>query len=749
MIERLWIKRASAMWSIDGVRLTMRHLKDISDDEMILAIEKYRNLLKRQSYREENAGLCESFRFFGGISFVKLGSMAFTDDFNEMFRYYARAAVIRWAESEYIIRSKELGAHFVFEEMLRCENDPIHYDYTYIFDEVPGSRRYQEILESEFSAFWSERIEKQMLGGLDLKDITRKIGLLRCAEYAALTDRQTMEAYLRGIAHTFTDRREQISLSKLFGNVYGGTRTSSKLIPCSFDQMMRRVANEEFQLQYEKFPAENHLQLDVHSDQWVLYAQHGPTLRFNKMDFTVIRSASLRMEVKYYLKQRFSGFIQIKDRFLTAVAYGVNFLSSHNRRIHFFSDISECDVKALHIALENRSDEPGEKQWAFSNTMSIFSAMQTVTDYLMGGLRDENIKSPVPQSNPFRAFVFHNSKDYIKNTLIIPESVMNEMDRHMYELCGEYRLLYQILSQTGIRTKEAVFLEDNCLEKTSYDGIFNLRYIPYKVIAARRRHGREDHRRIMITGELAGEIAAQAAKTEALRKEYGLPYIFIDKRKNFKASMINPEYFLVKLDQIAKRYDLRDENGALWHFTARQYRKTLAVTLIENGGTMEELAYLLGHLSPSTSAAYYADVRKKKLAEMNTAFFKTKFELMLSDKQLSRFSEEERRALYVDFYLESRRVEFGHCLKKLSEGGCTSRNSLVNCVNCKNLCTGVRYLPYWRQLHTEQAERLNALLSVYHANGISEYENFPEYKQEKALATGYAGIVRALEGGEA
>ena len=81
MIERLWIKRASAMWSIDGVRLTMRHRTDISDDEMTAAIEKYRNLLKRQSFQKGNAGLCDSFRFFGGISFVKLGSMAFTDDF--------------------------------------------------------------------------------------------------------------------------------------------------------------------------------------------------------------------------------------------------------------------------------------------------------------------------------------------------------------------------------------------------------------------------------------------------------------------------------------------------------------------------------------------------------------------------------------------------------------------------------------------------------------------------------------------
>jgi integrase len=749
MIERLWTKLASAMWRIDSVQLVMPYRLNVSDSDTAAAIEQYRALLKSQSYRAGNAGLCDCFRFFGGISFAKLGSMAFTTDFTEMFRYYAKIAITRWAESVNIIQSKELGVHFVFEEMLCCENDPIHYSYMYIFDGMPGSRRYQEILELEFSLFWSEKIREQMRQGTNLVDITRKIGLLRCAKYAVLADRQAAEDYLRGMAHGFTARREQISLSKLFLGVYGVIKTSSKLLSCSFDQMMRRIADEEFHLQYEKFPTENHLQTDVRSDEWILYAKHGPTLRFNKMDFTVIHSASLRMEVKYYLKQRFSGSIQIRDRFLSTVAYGVNFLSNYNERIHFFSDIDECDAKALHIALENRNEAQGEKRRAFSNTMRIFSDMQTVMDYLMGSLRDENIKSPIPKSNPFKAFVFHNSKDYIRNTPIIPEYAMDKMDEHVYELNDEYRLLYQILSQTGMRTKEAVFLESDCLEATNYDGVFNLRYIPYKVLAARRRHGKEDHHRVMITRELAGEIAAQVAKTEALRKEHGLPYIFITKRKSFKASMINPKYFLIKLDQIAQRYDFRDEDGELWHFTARQYRKTLAVTLIENGGTMEELAYLLGHLSSSTSAAYYADVRKKKLAEMNTAFFKARFELLLSGEQLARFSEEERRALYVDFCLDSRRVEFGHCLKKLSEGGCASRSSLVNCVNCKNLCTGVKYLPYWHELHTEQEKRLNDLLSIYKTNGISGYEDFTEYKQEKTLLSGYVGILSALEGGEA
>jgi len=250
---------------------------------------------------------------------------------------------------------------------------------------------------------------------------------------------------------------------------------------------------------------------------------------------------------------------------------------------------------------------------------------------------------------------------------------------------------------------------------------------------------------IIISAELAGEIIRYARKTSLLRSEHGLPYIFLSKRENFRASMINPSDFLVKLDALAEKYDLRDDDGETWHFTARQYRKTLAVTLIENGGTVEELAYLLGHLSYSTACQYYAEVRKKKLAEMNAGFFKHKFELLLSPEQLSQFNEEERHLLYVDFCLNTRRVEFGHCIKKLADGGCNSRGSLVNCVNCKNLCTGIKYLPYWKPLLQEQEKIVDELLRIYWQNGISGYHDFKEYRQEQNLLDGYRSIVAAIE----
>jgi integrase len=744
VIKLLGIKQAAALWEVDGVQLTMPHRTNVSETDTLRAIERYRNILRNDEYLAGNGGLCGSFRFFGGVSFAKLGALAFTADFDRMFAHFSEIAVRRWAEGANSIKSKEVGIHFVFAEMLRCESDPITYKFMYIFDGVLDSGKYPQFLEGAFARFWTEKIIAVMRTDASLAQITAKIGILRCAKYVAALDRSEIDRYLEASAREFTNRRERISLSKLYGTVFGAQRTEQKLVDNAFDAAVRRIADEEYRLQYDKFPAENHMQTDVGRDVWIFYAKHGPALCYNRLDFSFIESPSLRMEVKYYLKHRFSGAVQIKDRFLTLAATGCNYLSAHDSRIHYFSDIDELDARAFYIALENRTDKK-----AFSGTMAVFSAMKSIMEYLMGTHRDEQLKSPMPHSNPFKTIKFHNSKDYSENTPIIPELVMAEMDRHIGELDGEYRLLYCLLSETGMRAKEAVFLEADCIQPSRYDGMFSLSYVPYKVLSARRRNGLDDRHRVFITKELAAEVTEQTEKTAQLRAEYGLPYIFVTKRDNHKATMLNYSYFLVKLDQIAERHGIRGDNGGVWHFTARQYRKTRAVELIENGGSIEELSLLLGHLSRSTSAQYYADVRKRRLAEMNTGFFKARFGLRLSGEQLSRFTEAERRALYVDFCLGSRRVELGQCLKKLHEGLCTSRSSLVHCVNCRNLCTGVRYLPYWKELQSEQQRRVTALLAAYAANAIMDYDEFLEYRQENSLLSAYTAVIAALEGGGA
>jgi hypothetical protein len=252
----------------------------------------------------------------------------------------------------------------------------------------------------------------------------------------------------------------------------------------------------------------------------------------------------------------------------------------------------------------------------------------------------------------------------------------------------------------------------------------------------------------MITKTLAENLTRHINSTTVLREIKKTSYIFFSQNSELTKAVISPATFISKVRNIIEKYDIRDENGMLWHLTIRQFRKTIAVTLIENGATTAELAYWLGHLNIRTAAKYYAEVRKMKLAEFNTKFFKEKFELIISQEQLDAYTEEERRLLYIDFRLEQRRVELGYCLIKIADGRCPNRNSIYNCVNCKNLCTGKKYLPYWNELLSQQKEIIEGLVCTYRTNDIEGYIDFAEYKQELHLFKGYENIVTAItEGG--
>ena len=209
--------------------------------------------------------------------------------------------------------------------------------------------------------------------------------------------------------------------------------------------------------------------------------------------------------------------------------------------------------------------------------------------------------------------------------------------------------------------------------------------------------------------------------------------------------MLNTPYFIVKINDLIKKHNICDDSGLLWKFTSRQCRKTIAVNMIENGARVEEIVYQLGHLNFNTAMKYYAEIRSKKLLEMNTEFFRKKFETDIGSEQLSRFTEEERKLLYVDMCLGHRRVEFGFCIKK-SCGVCRHADIMRHCVTCPNLCTGKRYLPHWQRLLDFERGALEKMIDVYSSESIVDYSGFIEFKQQNSLVSAYHGIVERLTG---
>lgn len=73
------------------------------------------------------------------------------------------------------------------------------------------------------------------------------------------------------------------------------------------------------------------------------------------------------------------------------------------------------------------------------------------------------------------------------------------------------------------------------------------------------------------------------------------------------------------------------------------------------------------------------------------------------------------------------------------------RSRSVHCANCPHLCTGIKYLPFWKELLQAQEERVQEIIKGYHRAEIADYEEYIEYRQEKQLLVAYRNIVETIE----
>lgn len=590
------------------------------------------------------------------------------------------------------------------------------------------------------------RIKAAMESSISLAEIAQETNVSKIIEYM-LEDRPLLERYLISMAATLSQQRQQISCRLLILAVFHCEKSKLSLYNKNFLALLTITIDREREIQKRVFIAQNHLQADIRSDVWKIYEKYGDILRLKTINFLSIRCHSLRHEMKYYLRYMFECAGKVNVPLFACQYMALNALVEVNPRIKFFADITEADAKSLLLFLENTHTQKSETPLSQYYIAKAMNSVKRVIAYLMGSMRDSEIRAPRPHMNPFDSFTFRNLREYNTSTSAISEDVIEQINNYSEELPPLHKLLYDIFAGTGLRLKEVFFLEADCIEPSRYAGICQLKFKPHKVLAARRRHGAGDYHRIMIPQALADKISSYIDDTSPIRESCGSSYIFLSQRPGYSTAVMDSLPFIKSVRGIIEKYDIRDEDGELWHFTSRQFRKTIAVTLIENGATTAELAYWLGHMCSDTAAKYYAEVRKMKLAGLNTKFYREKFDLILSGEQLETYTEEERRLLYVDFRLEKRRVELGFCLIKAADGPCPNRSSLYNCVNCKNLCTGKKYLSYWDELLTQQKAVFEKLIACYHANSIKNYTDFAEYKQELCLLNGYENIVSAIKEG--
>jgi len=428
----------------------------------------------------------------------------------------------------------------------------------------------------------------------------------------------------------------------------------------------------------------------------------------------------------------------------TTTMIGIRALCEINPNIRRFSDIRKTDIRALKTYLETTATTKKGKSLSISTIARVFIYLRDITDFLIEhyqklAQKDKRYLKYIPKHNFFKDFRISNIDNMMENTITIPDVVMDALNEHKNELNATYRLMFDIFNWTGLRAKDVELLEAGCVNYDEENDFWYITATQYKSEKAFVKKGLPPKRIIAIPYNIAKRIKIQEDSTQRIREKYGTPYIFIKETSGYghEFSIIRASNMAKAVNKIIKKHHITDDTGALWRFTTRQSRKTLAVKLISNGATMQEVATALGHLWVETAAAYYAEVERMKVAEMNTEFFYKKFEVLFGEEQLARFNEQERKQLYVEFCLSFRLVELGMCSKHISQGVCNK----LECATCNNLCTGPAYLEQWNKMYDEQQNLLNAMLEVYRQNNDSNYENYHEYQRVLRLRDSYKDVI--------
>ena len=285
-------------------------------------------------------------------------------------------------------------------------------------------------------------------------------------------------------------------------------------------------------------------------------------------------------------------------------------------------------------------------------------------------------------------------KEPIKNKediKYIPLTVLFQLDENIENIRPEeYIPVVIILRASGWRISDVLNLRyDKCLEKTS-SGWWLKGDIP-KVNILNHKVPIDDKVAALIKTQI--EFMKKNSSDENNPEKY-LFTRFTGKRKG--KPLLSPDVQNA-LNRLAKKYNITDDMGNIFHFNTHAFRHSKGVELINNGMTQPQVQKWLGHLSPQMTGVYAKildeTLRKSWEEAMKKGAFKidsTGEPVRVDISELE--NEDDIEWEYIRYNLDAVRLPLGYCLKP-SKVEC--KQQLNPCLNCQNLCTTPDFIPQY------------------------------------------------------
>ncbi|MFC0477316.1 tyrosine-type recombinase/integrase [Robertmurraya beringensis] len=488
-------------------------------------------------------------------------------------------------------------------------------------------------------------------------------------------------------------------------------------------------------------------------DRWdvrILHDKYG--IDYNKsrthyfIDFSKI-NAKVREQVKKYVKQRLLSknnfswssageYLRILPKFFTYIfSYEPTWKDlKHLKRTHI-----ERYIEHLHKYSKTNLHQRNSHPEHYVNT-----SLSTLQKFLEDIQRYDYEMAP---DTHVRLLIFPEDKPKLRKKSIdqidyIPDYVLEQLFTHIDDLHKDVVPVVWIAFKTGLRISDVLELTSGCLIKLN--GKYSIETDIEKTYV-------KGHR-IPIDDELAGILAVLIEKSKEQSNQDNNPegYIFVRYRGQRKGKPFNQNFVREKLNVLAKKKNITDENGTLFHFTTHQFRHTYGVKMLNGGADILTVQELLAHASPEMTLRYakLLDDTKRKAFESVIKQGVFSFDLNGEVQEIKAgeyIPTDILNALWQDHKLNAMDNPYGTCHARLN-GSCPHMEAppCLTCGDnqtpCKDLAFGFSELDKQKhELHIKTTTKAIEIAKLRGREDIAE-------KNEKNLQR-YQNILNTLQKG--
>lgn len=243
-----------------------------------------------------------------------------------------------------------------------------------------------------------------------------------------------------------------------------------------------------------------------------------------------------------------------------------------------------------------------------------------------------------------------------------------------------------LMYKTGLRISDVLSLKQDCLLKIGGE---------YWIESDIRKTYVQGHR-LPIDSEMASLLSVLINRSVEKSNEENNPnkYIFVRYKGQRRGMPYSQNWIRHRMNAFAREYDIRDEQGQLYHFTNHSFRHTYAIKLLNSGVDIITIQELLAHASPEMTLRYarILDNTKRKAFDkaMAQGVFSFNDDLLQSETKCD--PQQILDMLWINHKLNAIETPYGVCLQRVN-GNCqyAKRPPCLTCnagFPCKDLCIG-------------------------------------------------------------